>query len=450
MVLFHVLGPLEIRGRDGVMCPPGSGKPARVLAAFLVQPNAWVAVDRLIDLTWHAQAVPASAEANLKTYIWQLRQLLPEHADAPWIESRAGAYRLHVADDELDAQCAARCSAEASDALAAGAPATALSLVEQALGLWRGRPFEGLDLVADDAVEQLEELHRKLRGSLAEAQLGLGRTEEAIATLRGLTADDPLREDVWAQLIRTLHMRGRPAQALATYHQARRVLATELGVRPGPELTGAFRTVLGDSRGDTPAIPPRRELPRAPRSFTGRDRELRQLTGALSGVAPATLVTGSAGTGKTALVVYAAHRLSDRFPDGQFFVDLHGRGPGPLDPAAVSERLLRGLGFPPGLIPSDTDERAALWRSELAGRKALLVFDDAADPADLEPLLPATGASATLITSRDHTCRIDDVGRIHLETFPGGMAPTRFDSAVRPLRTADKAHRHAAWSGSVA
>ncbi len=407
MVLFQVLGPLEVRGRDGVTGRPAGGKPATVLAALLVQPNAWVAVDRLIENTWQEQDAPASAEANLKTYMWQLRRLLPEHDGGPRIEGRAGAYRLHVGPGELDADCAATLAADASGALAEGAPGTAFTLAEQALALWRGRPFEGLDVVADDAVERLDELNRQLRESLAQAQLGLGRTADAVTTLQALTTDDPLREDVWARLIRAQHTMGRPAQALATFHRARRLLAAELGVRPGPELMKAFQAVHGAGTPDRP----RRELPRAVSPLLGRDRELLALDRALTGCAPAVVVTGAAGVGKTALAVAAAHRVSERFPDGQFFVDLHG---GKLTTASVLDRLLRGLGFPPALIPSDVDERAALWRSELAGRRVLLVFDDAADRVQVAPLLPATGRSAAVVTTRGRDFSLAGATTVHL------------------------------------
>lgn len=413
MVLFQVLGPLEVRGRDGVTGRPAGGKPATVLAALLVQPNAWVAVDRLIENTWQEQDAPASAEANLKTYMWQLRRLLPEYDGGPRIDGRAGAYRLRVGPGELDADHAEALACEARAALA-DAPGSAFTLVEQALQLWRGRPFEGLDIVADEAVERLGELHRRLRETLADAQLGLGRTADAVATLQSLAADDPLREDVWARLMRAQHTMGRPAQALATFHRARRVLATELGVRPGPELMKALHSVHGSAA----PVRPRRELPRAVEPLVGRDRELAALDRALTGSAPVAVVAGPAGAGKTALAVAAAHRVSERFPDGQFFVDLHG---GEVTVAAVLERLLRGIGFPPALIPSDVDERAALWRSELAGRRVLLVFDDVADRGQVAPLLPATGPSATLVTTRARDFSLAGARTLRLERAPAQL-----------------------------
>lgn len=128
------------------------------------------------------------------------------------------------------------------------------------------------------------------------------------------------------------------------------------------------------------------------------------------GNAPVITVHGAAGVGKTEFIVHAAHAVSGRFPDGQFFVDLHGSDSGAaVHPHDALARLLRGIGYPPVFIPSDMDERAALWRSELAARRLLLVLDDVVDAEQVEPLLPATGGSAVLITARVPDQRVNAV-----------------------------------------
>lgn len=434
-MLFHVLGPLEVH--NGTVHHLGASKPAALLATLLLQPNAWVTVAQLIETTWQEQAVPASAEANLKTYVWQLRRLLPDHDRRTRIESRAGAYRIRVGPGELDADRADELAVEARRAAAGGNAAAATIALEQALRLWRGRPFEGVEAAASTgAVARFDELHLELREHLAELQLVLGRRQDAVATLRTVTADAPLREEAWARLVRALHAAGMRAEALAAYRQAAEVLWAELGVEPGPALAEAHRQVLGG----TQLSRIRRELPRDVH-LAGRTDELAAARRAATGIAPVLLVDGMAGVGKTALAVHAAHRLAPGYPDGQFFVNLRGGEPrGMLCPSAALERLLRGIGVPSADIPSDVEERSALWRSELARRRVLLVLDDAMDGDQLAPLLPAAPACLTLVTTRNRRWHPDGAVRIGLEPLDETDAIALFESAAGGLRTgADKA-----------
>ncbi|MBK1789079.1 AfsR/SARP family transcriptional regulator [Prauserella cavernicola] len=412
-MLFLVLGPLEVRGRDGAAVRLGAGKPAAVLAALLVQPNAWVGVEQLITSTWQEQAAPASAESNLKTYVWQLRRVLPAtEGEAPRIESRPGAYRLRVADDELDAGLADTLAVTAQRAAERGDAAAAENAAEQALALWRGDAFEGLDLPAS-AGEHFGELHRRLRETLAGARLARGDAAGAVPVLRELTATDPLRESAWALLVRALHAQGRRAEALTAYRAASEALATELDAEPGPELTRAARVCAGGA--------PRRELPRDVPAFTGRTRELAAVCEASGPV----LVDGMPGTGKTALAVHAAHRIARHYPGGQLFVGLHGSGPRPVTAADALARLLRAFDVP---VPSDVDERAARWRDVTATRRVLLVLDDAAGAAQVEPLLPAGGGCRTIVTTRDRSWHVDGAVRV-------ALAPLGAVSAVELFRT---------------
>jgi DNA-binding SARP family transcriptional activator len=390
-VLFHVLGPLEVHGPAGHRL--GAGKPAVVLATLLLEPNAWVPVDRLVEAVWPEPDVPASAAANLKTYVWRLRRLLPDGATR--IERRADAYRIRVAPGELDADRAAR-------ALDGGS----LPLVEDALALWRGRPYSGVSTpAADAAAVRLDDLRLDLQEKLARLHLDAGRDAAAIAALRLVTAEAPLREGAWALLVRTLHAAGRRSEALAAYRRAAGVLGAELGVRPGPALAAAYRPVAGP-----------RELPPGP-GLVGRAAE----RAALGRAVPVTVVTGMPGAGKTALAVHVAHRLAGDFPDGQFFVDLHG---GDHRPADVLARLLRGVGVPTAALPDDLGERAARWRSETAGRRLLLVLDDAADAGQVAPLLPATPTARTLITTRNRGWHPAGAARIEVEPLGDAAAAT--------------------------
>ncbi|WP_370948692.1 BTAD domain-containing putative transcriptional regulator [Amycolatopsis sp. cg5] len=241
---FHVLGPLEARSADGSAVKLKPGKPTKLLAALLLHRGTWVSMDRLIDLIWQDQAVPASAAGNVKSYVCGLRRVLPE----PRIESRDGAYRVSIRPDEVDADLVTTRAAEARLMLADGDAARAVALLTGALDLWRGMPFG--DLTADDRapeVARLDEVRWELRELLATACQTLGRSAEAIGLLRAMTCDDPLREDIWTRLISLLHEAGRRGEAIATFRRARSAIVRDLGVEPGAELSGAHRMVLGVS-----------------------------------------------------------------------------------------------------------------------------------------------------------------------------------------------------------
>jgi tetratricopeptide (TPR) repeat protein len=170
-----------------------------------------------------------------------------------------------------------------------------------------------------------------------------------------------------------------------------------------------------------------RTLPRDIASFTGRQRELAELVNAAAaagGVVGIHAIGGMAGIGKTAFAVHAAYRLADRFPAGQVFLPLHGHTPGrqPVDPADALASLLLTAGVPAGQIPPGTEERMALWRDRLAEKQLLLVLDDAASSEQVRPLLPGTGGSLVLVTSRRHLTALEDAKTISLDTLPPGEA----------------------------
>lgn len=224
-MIYRVLGP-----------QPGARKPATLMATLLLHANGWVGLEQLIANIWPHRAAPASAERNVRTYVWQLRRTLPDGR----IEARPGAYRLRVEPGERDADVAAALLG----AVRAGRSADPVADLTAALDLWRGRPFEELGPdAAAHVVAELDELHRELRERLADEYVRVGRHGEAIALLRELTAEDPLREGTWARLMRALHAAGRRTNALLAYQRVRELLDAELGVEPGPELVRARREV---------------------------------------------------------------------------------------------------------------------------------------------------------------------------------------------------------------
>jgi DNA-binding SARP family transcriptional activator len=418
-VLFHVLGPVQAHLPDGDL--PKARKPITVLATLLLHASCWVRTDTLIDATWPQVATPTSAEANLKTYIWQLRKALPPTSDGtPRIDSRPGAYRLRVGPGELDVDMA---EALARQARTVEDPKLAEHCYAKALRLWRGEPFEGVRVQDTGVLAGLAELRRELRSGRADALARLGRTREAVAELRTLTEQDPLCEGSWAQWMRVLCAAGRHEAALAVYDKARSLLNTELGADPGEELAGAHRYALA-AIGATRHRDLPRELPFALPDFTGRSTELATLTGFGDGVV---VIDGMAGVGKTALAVHAARRLVESYPDGQLYVDVADH----TEPAQLLDRLLRRLDVL--RIPAGLADRAARWRAELAGRRVVVVLDDARSAAQVWPLLPGEGC-VVLVTTRSRRLTVDGARHITLDPLPRADAIALFRAAVADWR----------------
>jgi tetratricopeptide (TPR) repeat protein/transcriptional regulator with XRE-family HTH domain len=257
---------------------------------------------------------------------------------------------------------------------------------------------------------------------LRELRVTAGLTQEELAAAAGLSARSV------SDLERGV--------ALTARKDTARLLADGLG------LEGVARTEFeAAARGRSPAMKssaPRtggvaaatRTLPRDIASFTGREAELRQLiepvleAGSSGGVVSIHAIGGMAGVGKTALAVHAAHQLASRFPDGQVFLQLHGHTPGqqPVSPQDALASLLLIAGVPVGQIPPGLEARMALWRDHLAGKQLLLVLDDAAGNEQVAPLLPGTGGSLVLVTSRRHLTALEDAQSISLDTLPADQA----------------------------
>jgi hypothetical protein len=185
-------------------------------------------------------------------------------------------------------------------------------------------------------------------------------------------------------------------------------------------------------RGVAPGAAAATRTPRDIASFTGRQGELTQLLGVIDnlaadgGVVGIHAIDGMAGVGKTTFAMHAAHRLAERFPDGQFFLPLHAHTAGqrPVDPAEALASLLLMAGVAAPQIPPGLEARAARWRDQVAGKKALLLLDDAAGHDQVRPLLPGTPGSLVLVTSRRRLTALQDAAVISLDTLPAGEAGT--------------------------
>ncbi len=417
-VEFRVLGEVEAR-IGGVPADLGHARQRSVLAVLLVELNNPVPVDQLVDRVWGERA-PNSARESLYSYLSRLRQALT----GVTIVRRSGGYVLSVNPDAVDLHRFRGLVAQAREKSDTG-------LFEAALGLWRGEPFAGLTspwLVSQRADLEQKRLAAELDRNDLELSQGIGRVPE----LSARAAQFPLDERLAGQLMQALHRSGRQSRALAVYDETRRALADQLGIDPSPELTELRQQILTNNV----TTARRFELPRDVRQFTGRTSELRDLLRSVEQSGSVAAIDGMAGIGKTALVVRLAHQLAPRYPDGQLFLDLHAYTPGsrPLTPGAALDKLLRAVGVAGAAIPDDTEERAALWRAKLAGRRMLVVLDNASETAQIRPLLPGTAECLVLITSRQRLTGLDGAFVRSLDVLSAGEARELFARVVGETR----------------
>ncbi|NKE62446.1 SARP family transcriptional regulator, partial [Lentzea sp. PSKA42] len=402
-VTFDLLGEVQVKVA-GVPIDLGHARPRCVLAALLVEPNRPLPLDLLAERVW-GERPPRQARNTLYGYLYRLRQAF---AGLPGvvIDRTPAGYLLPVDESAVDVhrfRSLVRRSHTEDDS-------QALAMVEQALGLWHGRALGGVEGPWADAVRRTLEqerwsalLHRN------DVLLRLGHHDALVAELSMLADENPLDERLAGQRVLALYRCGRLADALEHYEVVRRRLADELGADPGPQLRELHQHVLiGEPV--APAIPRSgtptpRQLPAAPRLFVGRANELARMDKALASGAdesPVLAIVGAAGTGKTTLALHWAHRAVDLFPDGQLHADLRGFDPAgpPVPPAVVVRGFLDALGVPAASVSADLDGQVALYRSLVAGKRMLVVLDNAGDTAHVLPLLPGSSTCTVLITSR--------------------------------------------------
>jgi tetratricopeptide (TPR) repeat protein len=355
--------------------------------------------------------------------------------------------------------------AAARQARAAGNLAAAADGLRAALGRWHGAALAGLGgLWAAGERVRLEEARLTALEEHAQVQLALGRHGELAAELAGLAGKHPLREELRVLLMLALYRSGRQAEALAVFHDTRRVLGAGLGIEPGPALRRMHEQILAaDPALNLPAateapharpaaaapqpvpaaLPVPRELPADVDGFTGREAELAELDWLLPtaagqepdppvrapgapGPVVISVLAGTAGVGKTALTVHWAHRVAAEFPDGQLYVNLRGYDPDqPVEPAEALAAFLRALGVTGADVPLGEAERAARYRSLVAGKRLLVVLDNAATVEQVRPLLPGSPTVMVLVTSRDALAGLvarDGARRLDLDLLPAGEA----------------------------
>ncbi|MFJ4783904.1 AfsR/SARP family transcriptional regulator [Streptomyces sp. NPDC088794] len=459
MVELRLLGPVEfsVEGRTVEVGPP---QRRAVLAALAVDAGRPVATDVLIKRVWGAEP-PEGARRALHAHIARIRRLCEETDDAGHsrlrLMRRSGGYLLEARPDQVDIHLFRQSVGRAREAGRTDEARTAL--LREALGLWHGEPLAGL---GGQWAAQVREAWRRQRVDAAvgwaHMESRVGDPVAAIGPLTELLGEYPLVEPLTEALMRALHAAGRGAEALDCYAVVRKRLAEELGADPGPELRRTHQAILRGGLGEPtawpasrtqpgpplPAPPPPRpspvtpsrpgevpvQLPMGVRGFSGRDEELARLEEILVSATeqPSAVVisavSGTAGVGKTALAVHWARRAQRAFPDGQLYVNLRGFAPGGsvMSPAEAVRGFLDALGVPPARIPAGLEAQAGLYRSLLAGRRMLVVLDNARDAEQVRPLLPGAPGCLALITSRKSLTGLAAAEGAHLLTI-GLLAP---------------------------
>ncbi|KND27574.1 regulator [Streptomyces europaeiscabiei] len=416
---FTVLGPVRAwRGPE--LLSSGSPQQRALLAALLLREGRTATAGELIDAFW-GEDPPSQALATIRTYASRLRKILGQDT----LVSESGGYAIRTDRAALDLTLAQDLAAEAEKARAAGDRCQARTLINKVLGLWDGEALASVPgPYADNQRTRLEEWRLQLTETRLDLDLEVGCHAEAVSELTALTAAHPLRERLRELLMVALYRSGRQAEALAVYADTRRLLAEELGVDPRPELAQLQQRILradeelarpADEPAPAPAPLRPAQLPATVPDFTGRSAFVSELGSRLAtaegSVMAVSAVAGIGGVGKTTLAVHVAHQARRHFPDGQLYVDLQGAGARAAEPETVLGSFLRALGTADSAIPDTLDERAALYRSTLDGRRILILLDNAHDAAQIRPLLPGTPGCAALVTSR---VRMVDLAGAHL------------------------------------
>jgi DNA-binding SARP family transcriptional activator len=454
-VEYRILGPLELAHHAGGV-PLAAARERIVMAMLLLEAGHVLPIDRLIEGVWGDEP-PATARGQIQNCVSTLRRRVLAVGGRDPIRTRVPGYLLQLDDGALDLHLFEQRVAEGRALTAAGDAAGAARRLRGALALWRGPALADVDSrLVQLGVTRLNERRIAVLGECLDSELAAGGHLELVGELAELVEAHPLHERFKTLLMRALYRGGRQAEALEVYRRAREVLLDELGVEPGEELRRLQQVILtGESDGapdpasapgvatpsaalpDAPSEPPSSpeaassnlagaaapgtagpDTPSAGRSrapsllpadipdFTGRDEIVEQFLRAAQTAGDGgeravhvSVVVGQGGSGKTTLAVHVAHLLAPRYPDGRLFARLRS-GDRPVGPSDILERFLRVLGVSGAALPDGLEARAELFRDQIAGRRVLIVLDDAMTEQQVGALLPGTAESAVIVTSR--------------------------------------------------
>jgi DNA-binding SARP family transcriptional activator len=448
-MIFGLLGELLVIDDEGRERQVTAARQRSLLAALLLGENQIVSSDAIAELIWDGSP-PQGAATTVRTYVTRLRKSLGPDV-ALRIRTREPGYLAKVGPQELDVAVLESLSVVVDGHVRAGDRWTeAVDAAVRALALWRDVPLVDVpsERLRTAWLPRLEERRNQLLEWRIEAELHLGAAAVLIPEIQALIAQQPYREPLYRLLMLSLARMDRNGEALEVYQQARSALVEGLGIEPGPtlrELHGALlrgepevrdrRARAGASARRPPADPAStvpRQLPADVRTFVGRSAEQAELTCVIEAALHAetcetvviSAIDGMGGVGKSALAVRVARRLSDRFPDGQLFVDFrsHTEGLTALTPEEALGHLLGALGVAPARMPASLAERTALYRSKLAGTRTLILIDNAATAAQARPLLPADPGCLAMVTSRGRLVGLDDAHFVSLDVLPPAEA----------------------------
>ena len=452
-----VLGPVRLGDRQHGLAL-GATKEAYLLAALAVEVGRPVTMNELVHRLWGDEP-PGNPAASLYANAARLRRHIGQCARAcgdrcpPRIRQRTGAYTLEADPDSVDLHRFRHLVSQAGSLADSADDARAARLLRQAEALWRSDPLAGLDNTwARGLRDRLAGERLAATTTRIGVELRLGRFADLVGELTALVERHPTDERLVHHLMVAQHGLGLSADALRVHERLRVRLRDELGTTPGPPLSRLHRDVL---RGApiTAILPARRGLPRPPvphnlprhGELIGRRAELDAVLHRLQAhpgagaVVVLQSISGMAGIGKSLLAWHTAERVEERYPDGTLCLDLHGHAVShdPVPARAALAQLLRQLGVPANGLPEDEEELGALWRSMMARRRAVVVLDDAGDPAQVRPLLPGASPSLVLVTSRRRLTGLPGVRTLNLGLLPESDAVALFRRLVDDDRAGD-------------
>ncbi|MFD7229234.1 BTAD domain-containing putative transcriptional regulator [Streptomyces sp. NPDC059881] len=470
--IYRVLGPLEVTGASGEECRIPRGRQQVVLGALLLEANRVVSTESLIDAIW-GEEPPVTARTQVQTCISALRTSLAVIGEGARLVTREPGYVLEVSGDRLDAALFSRYRKEAHDAAQAGRLQEAAALTRRAADLWRGPALSGSrsDKLQSMAA-QLDEYRLINLETYADMGLRLGRHVQIVPELSSLVAAYPLRETLRGRLMLALYRSGRQAEALEVFREGRTILVEQLGIEPGDQLRELESAILaGDpdlrlpgteqdvasvaeasvrapAAASEAALPPTRpgrstpfQLPLDNADFTGRTQIVEAAQELLLGggdgrPTPVAVLSGPSGVGKSTIAVHLGHRLVRDFPDGQLYCDLAGTEPSSATALDALGRFLRALGIPGAQIPGPIDERAEMYRSLLAGKRMLIVLDNASATQQVRLLLPGHGTSSVIVTGQSGITGLPGARFLYVDVCSRQEAIDMLAAVIGPARVA--------------